>query len=195
MASIKLDILYQDQYLVAVNKPARLLVHRTSLDPYTEVFAVQILRDQIGKWVFPVHRLDKPTSGVLLFALSPEIAREVSDSFITNQFRKTYLAVLRGFCPEEGNIDYPISSERGGMRREAVTTFKRLATSEIPYQVGIFPTARYSLVEAEPVTGRRHQLRRHFKTSSGIRNSAIAIIPVFSGISLDSTTFSCMPGN
>jgi len=163
MTSVRLDILYLDDFLVAVNKPAGLLVHRTSLDPDSELFAVQLLRNQLGRWVYPVHRLDKPTSGVLLFALTPETARKISDSFNSDQFQKSYLTILRGFCPEEGIIDYPIPSERGGSKREAVTTYKRLAMSEIPYQVGIFPTARYSLAEAVPITGRRHQLRRHFK--------------------------------
>ncbi len=163
MTRIMLDILYQDEFIVAVNKPSGLLVHRTYLDPDSELFAVQIVRDQIGKWVYPVHRLDKPTSGVLLFGLSPEIAKIISDSFETQGFKKTYLAVLRGYCPESGTIDYEIPVNRRGDKRNALTHYRRLATSEISYPVGIFETARYSLVAAEPVTGRRHQLRRHFK--------------------------------
>lgn len=163
MTGLEPDILYLDDFLVAVNKPSGLLVHRTTLEPDAVDFAVQKVRNLIGKHVYPVHRLDKPTSGVLLFALDPGIARTISDAFNTPGFRKTYLALLRGYCPEEGTIDYPLKSERSGIPREAVTHYTRLATTEIPYPVGIYSTARYSLVSAEPETGRRHQLRRHFK--------------------------------
>jgi tRNA pseudouridine65 synthase len=163
MARLTLDILYQDEFIVAVNKPAGMLVHRTYLDPDSEVFAVQIVRDQIGRWVYPVHRLDKPTSGVLLFGLTPDIARIISQGIDELAFHKTYLAVLRGYCPESGEIDYDLPVGRQGNPGKSLTRFTRLATAELNHPVGIFQTARYSLVSAEPVTGRRHQLRRHFK--------------------------------
>lgn len=160
---MELEILHQTDRLVVVNKPAGLLVHRTSLERSASLFMLQILRNQIGQRVYPIHRLDKPTSGVIFFALDPDHAREMSLLFGTDQFTKRYLAVLRGYCPEEGVIDHPLVPDQGGEAREAVTRFRRLAVAELPYPVGIFNTARYSLVEAEPVTGRRHQIRRHFK--------------------------------
>src|SRR6266567_7128086 len=85
-----LEIIWQDDSFVAVNKPAGLLVHRTPLDPREERFALQLVRDLIGRRVYPVHRLDKPTSGVLLFALSPEAARSLTEAFTARQPEKTY---------------------------------------------------------------------------------------------------------
>ena len=165
----ELPILYQDEDCVAVNKPPGLLVHRTRLDAAESRFALQILRDQLGCWVHPVHRLDKPTSGVLLFALSPEIARELGQAFRQGQMRKTYLAVVRGFCSEAGTIDHPVQVERpfspgaGEVSLDAVTDFQRLATAELPVEVETYPTSRYSLVRCEPRTGKRHQIRKHLK--------------------------------
>jgi len=168
-----LDILYADDHLVAINKPAGLLVHRSPIDRRETRFALQLLRDQLGRPVYPAHRLDKPTSGVLLFALSPEVARALGESFAHGAVGKTYLAVLRGVCPETGIIDYPLLEEPDRLAvypaqsdkpaQEAVTSFRRLAQVELPVAVGRYPSSRYSLVEARPHTGRRHQLRRHFK--------------------------------
>lgn len=168
-----LDILYRDDYLIAVHKPAGLLVHRTDLDRHETRFAVQLLRDQIGRRVYPVHRLDKGTSGVLLFALDPDIGREVSAQFERQQVAKKYLAVVRGHPPEAGEIDHPLvrrpddyewtPEAENAPPQPAVTRFRRLAVCELPYAVDRYPTSRYALVELEPLTGRRHQLRRHLK--------------------------------
>jgi tRNA pseudouridine65 synthase len=168
-----LEIVYQDDYLVAINKPAGLLVHRSNIDRHETRFALQLLRDQLGQHVYPLHRLDKPTSGVLLFALSTDIARDVSSQFSNNLIDKTYLAVLRGWCPSAGKIDHPLKQQLDKMtdrkaRRDkppqsAFTDFKQLATVELPFEVDRYPQSRYSLVEAYPKTGRKHQLRRHFK--------------------------------
>ena len=92
-----LNIIYQDEHLVAVNKPAGWLVHRSWLDRHETVFVMQTLRDQIGQHVFPVHRLDRPTSGVLLMALSSEVARMLSEQFEQREMNKTYHAVVRGY--------------------------------------------------------------------------------------------------
>jgi len=168
-----LPILYQDDQLVAVHKPAGLLVHRSWIDRHETRFALQLVRDQIGQLVYPVHRLDKPTSGVLLFALNPEAARSLSQAFAAGLVEKTYLAVVRGVPPEVGVIDHPLREEydrhddpraRAGKEPQpAVTRFRRLATVELPFAVGRYPSSRYALVEASPQTGRKHQLRRHFK--------------------------------
>jgi tRNA pseudouridine65 synthase len=168
-----LDILFADEHIVAVHKPEGLLVHRSLIDRRETRFALQLVRDQLGRLVYPVHRLDKPTSGVLLLALSAEAARSLVRSFTDGDVEKTYMAVLRGVTEEEGVIDHPLLEEPDRMTdgkalsgkdpQEAVTAYRRLAAAELPVAVGRYPTSRYSLVEAKPLTGRRHQLRRHFK--------------------------------
>lgn len=169
----QLTILFEDDCLVAVNKPSGLLVHRSPIDRHETRFALQMLRNQTGRRVYPVHRLDKPTSGVLLFAFTPEIARSLVESFTAGAVQKSYLAVVRGYTPEEGTIDYPLVEDQDkhdhiytGVEKEgqaAVTDFRTMARIEIPCAVGRYNSARYSLVCASPRTGRRHQLRRHFK--------------------------------
>lgn len=156
-----LEILYRDEHLIAINKPHGLLVHRSSIANDASEFALQLLRDQIGQPVYPAHRLDRKTGGILLFSLDKETDQKTQVLFQDKKMDKRYLAILRGYCPEEGNIDYPLLKENG-TSQEAITHFKRLATAEINVPQGKFPTSRYSLVEANPETGRMHQLRRHF---------------------------------
>ncbi len=108
-----------------------------------------------------MHRLDKPTSGVLIFGRSPEAAAALAARFEAREVEKQYLAVVRGYVEESGRIDHPVATERG--RQEAVTEYRRIATVELPHAVGRYPTARYSLVLAMPETGRTHQIRRHMK--------------------------------
>ncbi|MEI2275745.1 pseudouridine synthase [Sphingobacterium sp. ML3W] len=158
---MSLEILYEDESIVAINKPHGLLVHRSSIARDTSEFALQILRDQLGKTVYPAHRLDRKTGGVLLFSLNKETDQYLQKSFQEHQIDKKYLAVLRGFAPEEGIIDYPLKKDNGTIQ-EAQTSFRLLAKSELDIPFGKFPTSRYSLVEANPLTGRMHQLRRHF---------------------------------
>lgn len=168
-----LEILYQDDYLVAINKPAGLLVHRTKIDRHETRFAVQLLRDQFGKMVYPVHRLDKPTSGVLLFALDPEMARNMMEVFVSKAVEKHYLAIVRGYTPESAIIDYPLREQLDKMSdkkavqdklaQNAVTHYQCLATVELPFAVGRYESCRYSLLKLNPKTGRKHQLRRHMK--------------------------------
>lgn len=156
-----LEILYQDEHLIAINKPHGLLVHRSSIANDAAEFALQLLRDQIGQVVYPAHRLDRKTGGILLFSLDKATDQKTQVLFQDKKMDKRYLAVLRGYCPEEGTIDYPLLKENG-TSQDAITHFKRLATAEIDVPQGKFPTSRYSLVEANPETGRMHQLRRHF---------------------------------
>jgi len=154
-ASASLEIVYQDESLVAINKPAGLLVHRSRLDVHATEFALQRLRDQIQQPVFPVHRLDRPTSGVLLFALDPKIAAAVAKQFEQRTVEKTYRAIVRGFLPEQGEWDEPLVEKHDPQ-------FAREQCWEIPYSAGKYPTSRYSLVTIRPLTGRKHQIRRHF---------------------------------
>lgn len=166
-----LPIIYQDEYLVAINKPARLLVHRSMLDKHETQFAVQLLREQIGQRIFPVHRLDRPTSGVLVFALSADIARKLGEQFTAQTIEKTYLAIVRGHIPDEGEIDHALKekldkiadkmAKQDKSAQQAVTFFNRLDKFELPFAVSKYATARYSLVQLRPKTGRKHQLRRH----------------------------------
>jgi len=105
------ELLYRDDCLVAINKPSGLLVHRSPIDRHETRFALQMVRDQIGQHVYPVHRLDKPTSGVLVFALSSELARQISTQFAAGSVSKHYLAVVRGHCPPQGSIDHPLQEK------------------------------------------------------------------------------------
>ena len=163
-------ILYQDEKLVAVDKPPGLLVHRTGLDAGETQFALQLLRDQLGRPVWPAHRLDKGTSGVLLFALDAETARALGQSFeAPDRVHKTYRAVVRGWPPAEGLIDHPLKRLDDDARagrvevQEAQTRYHTLERYELPLAYGGFPATRCALVALEPLTGRRHQLRRHMK--------------------------------
>lgn len=167
-----LEILYQDDWLVAVNKPAGMLVHRSWLDTHETQFVMQTLRDQIGRHVFPIHRLDRPTSGVLLFALDSQTANLCCDEFTQKRVEKSYLAVVRGYLQDAGQIDYPLKPKLDKIAdkfsqekepQEAITDYHGLKIVEMPYAVGRYQTSRYSLVRLSPQTGRKHQLRRHLK--------------------------------
>ena len=168
-----LDIIYHDEHFVAVNKPAGLLVHRSMIDKHETRFAMQMVRDMIGRRVYPVHRLDKPTSGALLFALSAEAAARTTLLFEHGEVIKTYLAVVRGYTDDDGVIDYALREELDKMTdaradankaaQTAVTEYQRLAQVEIAVAVGRYASARYSLLRVTPHTGRKHQIRRHMK--------------------------------
>jgi tRNA pseudouridine65 synthase len=156
-----LDILFQDEHLIAINKPHGLLVHRSPIAADAEEFAVQTLRDQIDHWVSPVHRIDRKTGGVLLFALNKEAEIAMQRQFMERLVTKKYLAIVRGHTPDNGEIDYPLKKENGALQ-DAYTAYITLQRAELPVAQGKHPTSRYSLVEATPTTGRMHQLRRHF---------------------------------
>jgi tRNA pseudouridine65 synthase len=165
-----LKILYLDDYLVAVAKPPGLLVHRTGLDAGETRFALQMLREQLGRHVWPAHRLDKGTSGVLLFALDADTARGLGQAFEGgNGLRKTYHAVVRGWPADAGLIDHPLKRMPDDMRhqreevQDALTHYRTLERYQLPLPQGSFTHTRCALVELFPHTGRRHQLRRHLK--------------------------------
>ncbi|MFD0667243.1 pseudouridine synthase [Ramlibacter sp. MAHUQ-53] len=164
-----LRILHLDAHQVAIDKPAGLLVHRTSLDAQEDRNALDLLQAQLGERLWPAHRLDKATSGVLLFARSAEAARELGLAFQEGRVVKRYFALVRGWPPEAGTIDHPLARDHekpsaGQPHLEAVTQYRRLACFDWPFSVDPrHPTSRYALVEAQPLTGRQHQIRRHFK--------------------------------
>ena len=156
-----LEIIYQDEHLAVINKPHGLLVHQSAIARDAEEFALQMLRDQIGQNVWPAHRLDRKTGGLLIFSLSKEANALAQQLFRENLIQKKYLAIVRGHTPDEMEIDYPLKKENGAVQ-EAFTFFKTLQKAEIDIALGKHSTSRYSLVEAEPQTGRMHQLRKHF---------------------------------
>ncbi|MEM6344483.1 MAG: pseudouridine synthase [Bacteroidota bacterium] len=154
-------VLYEDERLIAINKPSGILVHRTRISE-DKIFVLQLLRDQIGQKVFPVHRLDRATSGILLFAKDSETASWLGRQFQDQQLDKTYLAVVRGYLPLRGTIDYALTNRSPQEPQKAITHYQRLQQCELPVAIGRYDTARYSLIQAKPETGRFHQIRRHF---------------------------------
>ncbi|WP_209331782.1 pseudouridine synthase [Lunatimonas salinarum] len=160
-----LEILYEDEHYIAINKPAGVLVHKTPLERNPEArFAVQLLRDQIGLKVNPLHRLDRPTSGILMFAKSSDAAAKLQPDFATQKIQKYYLAVIRGYLPEShGFIDSPLAKDLTLDLQPAKTEFWHLDQAEIPFASSPrYASSRYSLVKIYPHTGRMHQIRRHF---------------------------------
>ena len=166
-----IEILFEDDDVVAIHKPAGLLVHRSYLARRERFFAMQLTRDKVGCHVFPVHRLDRPTSGILLFAKSSEMANALCEQFAAHSIGKEYLAIVRGNMHEAATLDYPLKEELDDVAdkdvdpnkaaQDAVTSYKPLLNSEIPFASGRYATSRYALVHLSPHTGRKHQLRRH----------------------------------
>jgi tRNA pseudouridine65 synthase len=173
LAEETLPILYRDEHLVIIDKPPGLLVHRSEIDRHETRFAIQILRNQIGQHVWPVHRLDRGTSGILVFALNKEINSELGKQFEAGTVGKTYLAIVRGHPESSGVIDHPLSRQRDDYEwkgekmkeeaQQALTRFRCTDQIELPVAIDRYPSSRYALLELTPETGRRHQLRRHLK--------------------------------
>jgi len=169
----ELPILYRDEHIVVIDKPPGLAVHRSEIDRHETRFAIQILRNQIGQHVWPAHRLDRGTSGVLLFGLSKDIASLLGRQLEAGTVKKRYLAVVRGHPPASGSIDHALSRQRDAYEfqgerssteaQAALTHFRKLAEIELPVAIDRYPCSRYALLELEPITGRRHQIRRHLK--------------------------------
>jgi len=166
-----LTILYQDEYLVAVDKPAGLFVHRSFMDKDEIYFALQLVRDLVGCYVYPLHRLDRPTSGVLLFALTQDVARLMGQAFTDKTIQKTYYALTRGHLLDKGSVDYPLKEKLDKLGdkfvsedkdpQQAVTHYQSIYTASLPITLGRYDSVRYSLIKLLPETGRRHQIRRH----------------------------------
>ncbi len=156
---MSLEIVFENEDLIAINKPHGLLVHRTKMANDVQEFALQQLRDQINQYVFPTHRLDRKTSGVLLFAKSKEVNIQIQQLFQTRKIKKSYVSIVRGFIPIQGAIEYPLKHE--GKIQQAITNYQCLEQFELAIPYGKFETVRYSFVRLFPQTGRFHQLRKH----------------------------------
>lgn len=168
MNNEQLEVIYRDDDLIAINKPTGLVVHRSDRVGWQPDYVLQRIRRQLGLDVYPVHRLDRPTSGVLLFARSHEAAGILAHSFARKQIQKTYLAVVRGYTEKSGMIDNPLTKDakadpENTPKVASTTNYRHLACTELPYPVGRYETARYSLLQIEPETGRMHQIRRHMR--------------------------------
>ncbi len=168
-----LPILFSDKDYLAIDKPSGLMVHPSKVARAATSSVVQLLREQLQARVFPVHRLDRATSGVLLLALSQEAARSIGEQFANGLVEKTYIAITRGVFTGEILLDHPLRevpdmktdrlARANKPPQEARTNLRGLATLELSVAVDKFPTSRYSLVQASPLTGRKHQVRRHLK--------------------------------
>lgn len=167
----KINILYEDEHLVAIHKPAGLLVHRSYLARKEKYFALQMTRDMVGCHVFPVHRLDRPTSGVLLMGKTSEIANQLCQQIAAHLVDKHYFALVRGHMHDKGELDYPLRLELDKVAdkfasqdkeaQAAVTRYAPILNAELPVSCGRYPTSRFALIDLQPITGRKHQLRRH----------------------------------
>ncbi|MDF1697394.1 MAG: pseudouridine synthase [Saprospiraceae bacterium] len=155
-----LQVLYRDEHYVAINKPPGFIVHKSSMTRNATEVVLQTLRNQLNQWVYPVHRLDRKTSGVLILSLSSEANRPLANLFQTHKIEKEYRAILRGWTERNGRIDYNLVND-AGKTQSAITSYKTLQHYEIDLPHGKFQTSRYSEVELLPTTGRMHQLRKH----------------------------------
>ena len=154
-------ILFEDDDLIAINKPTGILVHRTKISEDTQ-FVLQLLRDQIKQKIFPLHRLDRGTSGVLLFGKNQATASLYAPLFEQRKIQKQYIAIIRGFVPATDTIDYPLAKEVGLLKQAAITHYQNVQQTTLAVAIGRYDTARYTLVTIQTETGRRHQIRRHF---------------------------------
>ncbi|MEZ4921120.1 MAG: pseudouridine synthase [Saprospiraceae bacterium] len=159
-----LDILFEDEYFVAINKPEGVLVHRTQISQDTR-FVMQELRDQLGQHIYTIHRLDRATSGLLIYGKTSEYAESLAVQFREKTIEKNYLALVRGWTDDRGTIDYAVQDQDkpNAPFLDAITHYETLGKSEVPHAIGYkYTTARFSLVNVRLETGRRHQIRKHF---------------------------------
>jgi tRNA pseudouridine65 synthase len=163
-----MQVCFEDPYIIVVNKPNNVLVHHSKLasNKQDERSLMQLVFDHYQLPFYPVHRLDRKTSGILIFAKQKTYIPAFQALFTNNEIQKTYYGLVRGFLPEHGTIDTPVKGRDALVYKEAVTQYTRLKTLELPIAVGPYPSARYSLVRLQPATGRLHQLRIHLNKIS-----------------------------
>lgn len=162
-----IKILYADDDIAVIDKPSGMFVHPPENQDHrsgARINCMQQLRDQLGRHVYPIHRIDRAASGVVLFALNSESASELGKQIQGGGFKKTYVACVRGWLTGSGEIEHPLKSLKTNEPKESQSLYEEIAQCELPYQTQPeFPTTRISLVHLRPITGRQHQLRRHMK--------------------------------
>lgn len=162
--TLALPTLFLDQWLAVIDKPAGLMVHDSKLARGETDFAADRLREQFGKPIFLIHRLDRATSGCLLLAFDRETTGALGKALMTQEVDKEYLAVCRGWPQETFTVDHALDGGPGKPEKKpAVTHFTRLATGELPVPSAGFETSRYALLRCALETGRFRQIRRHLK--------------------------------
>jgi tRNA pseudouridine65 synthase len=160
MNNRQIELLWQDKYIGLINKPANLIIHRTEISSDRDTL-VRRLQEQFENPPVPVHRLDRPVSGLLMGAFDTETASALSRSFREGEMDKRYIAIVRGIPEESGEITIALKNSRTLEMQESRTTYRKLASIELPMPSRKYQTTRYSLIEASPRTGRFHQIRRH----------------------------------
>mgnify|MGYP001231894836 CR=1 FL=1 len=172
---IQIEIIHQDDYCLLVNKPNNVLVHHAfhSRNKINEESLLQLLDNQLKRKFYPVHRLDRKTSGIILLSTKKEYVAKFQVLFTTNQIKKLYYGVVRGFTPDQMIIDSPVKGRDATVYKKAETHLKLLEQITIDIPVKPYKTSRYSLVQLSPKTGRMHQLRIHMnKISNPLINDA-----------------------
>lgn len=157
-----IEIVFEDDYIVAVNKPNNFLVHQSHYARnIKEPTLLEFLEQQLGFPLYPVHRLDRKTSGIILLAKQKEFVAPFQELFNQNEIHKTYYAIVRGFSPAVGVIDTPVKNDDTGVYKDALTNYKTISSVELDIPVTPYEKSRYSLLKLMPETGRMHQLRKH----------------------------------
>jgi tRNA pseudouridine65 synthase len=157
-----IEIVFEDDVLVVVNKPNNYLIHQSHYARnITEITLLEMLQQQLGFPLFPIHRLDRKTSGILLLLKDKSFVAPFQALFTNNLIEKKYFAIVRGFAPETGKIDSPVKNDDTGVYKTALTHYKTIYSVELDIPVHPYAKSRYSLMELTPKTGRMHQLRKH----------------------------------
>ncbi|MBL4669076.1 MAG: pseudouridine synthase [Flavobacteriales bacterium] len=157
-----IEIIFEDEYLIVVNKPNNVIIHESHYARnIKETTLLKFLEQQLGYPVYPVHRLDRKTSGIILLLKEKENVNQFQTLFTSNKIQKTYYAIVRGFSKEKGIIDSPVKNDDTGIYKEALTNYTSVNNIEIDIPVHPYTKSRYSLIKLMPETGRMHQLRKH----------------------------------
>lgn len=166
--SISLEIIFEDDYCILVNKPNNVLVHHGhhSRNVRDEESLLELIKNQTNLKCYPVHRLDRKTSGVVLLSKEKEFVSKFQELFNNQEISKIYYGLVRGFAPKSVEIDSPVKGRDAKVYKEAQTALRSLENSTLDIPVKPYDTSRYSLVELTPKTGRMHQLRIHMQKIS-----------------------------
>jgi len=165
---MEIEVCFEDEHIIAVNKPNNILVHHSFMarNMDQESTLIELLQEQLKLKLYPAHRLDRKTSGIILLVKKREEVKQFQDLFKFNKIYKTYHALVRGFTPEMGTIDSPVKGRDANVHRDAHTEYRKLQEVCLDIPVHPYQNSRYSLLELKPQTGRLHQLRIHLNKIS-----------------------------